>query len=72
MTFWITLAGIIGLCIQAGILLHLQTTFFSPRTNRFLAMISGMILYLAVSLTGSIFSAAKDTIFSTASSDKAC
>lgn len=53
MTFWITLAGIIGLCIQAGILLHLQTTFFSPRTNRFLAMISGMILYLAVSLTGS-------------------
>lgn len=55
MTLWIILVSGIGLCIQAVILFRLQETFFSCRLNRFATIISGMILYLAISLSGSYF-----------------
>lgn len=55
MTLWIALASGTGLCIQVAILFRLQETFFPCRIRRFAAIISGMILYLAISLSCSYF-----------------
>lgn len=53
MTFLTTITSSIGLCLQAGITFWLQAHFFSHRFNRRLAVLSGMILYLTVSMAAS-------------------
>lgn len=53
MTFWMTITGSIGLCLQAGMAFRLQADFFSPRKNRYLGLLSCVLLYLALSLTAS-------------------
>ena len=53
MNLWTTLAGCIGLCLQAGISFRIQEHFFlHQHRNRHLTFLFGMILYLAVSFAG--------------------
>lgn len=53
MTFWTTIASSMGLSLQAATAFRLQGDFFSCRANRYPAFLSGMILYLTVSLSAS-------------------
>lgn len=63
MISWRTLAGSIGLCLQTAVTFRLQKHFFSSTRNRYLALLSGMILYLTVSLAGSFTLSAQGYYF---------